>query len=383
MSLSQYRNLFPVTADTAYLNHAAISPLSTKVTDAILKHLQARSSGSIDVFEDVIAAKLHLKNNLSELIGSRPEEIALVSNTSEGFNWLVNGLNWQEGDRILLLEDEFPSNVYPFLNMKRSGIQVDFVPSKNGETVLSEIEQHITKETRILSVSFVKFYNGIRQDLQLISELCRANNILFSVDGIQGVGAFPLDVKKAQIDFLSNGGHKWLMSPMGCGFMYISPHLHEQLQPAFAGWLSVKDSWNFFDYKLDFLDDCSRYEIGTANATAIVGAAAATGLLCQAGAENIMIHLLELGDYLIEKLTHIGLHYTGSPQRNRRSGIYTFTAVEAEALFNYLKEKRVIISLREGALRIAPHFYNTKADIDLLTDQCKQYMQIAGRGHEQ
>ena len=382
MSLSQYRNLFPITADTAYLNHAAISPLSTKVTDAIREHLQARSSGPIDVFQEVMDEKSRLKNNIAELIGARPEEIALVSNTSEGLNWLVNGLNWQEGDRILLPEDEFPSNVYPFLNMRRKGIQVDFVPARNGETVVSEIEQHMTKETRILSVSFVKFYNGIRQDLQLISELCRANNVLFSVDGIQGVGAFPLDVKKAHIDFLSNGGHKWLMSPMGCGFMYIAPHLHEQLQPAFAGWLSVKDSWNFFDYNLDFLDDCSRYEIGTANATAIVGAAAATGLLCQAGTDNIMAHLLDLGDYLIEKCNHIGLDFTGSPQRNRRSGIYTFKSVEAESLFNYLKENRVIISLREGALRIAPHFYNTKTDIDFLTDQCKQYMQIAGRGHE-
>jgi selenocysteine lyase/cysteine desulfurase len=383
MSLSQYRNLFPITADTAYLNHAAISPLSTKVTEAIQEHLQARSAGPVDVFEDIMAKKARLKENIAALIGARSVEIALVSNTSEGFNWLVNGLNWEKGDRILLLEDEFPSNVYPFLNLKRRGVHVDFVPARNGETRISDFEQHMTKETRILSVSFVKFYNGIRQDLKKISDLCRSNNILFSVDGIQGVGAIPLDVKKAHIDFLSNGGHKWLMSPMGCGFMYVSPHLHDQLHPAFAGWLSVKDSWNFFNYNLDFLDDCSRYEIGTANATAIVGAAAATALLCQAGTQKIMAHLLELGDYLIEKLTCLGFSFRGSPDRNRRSGIYTFASEQAEELFNYLSKNRVIISLREGALRIAPHFYNTKADIDFLTDHCAHYLQIAGRGHEE
>jgi len=372
-SFEEYRKFFPVTKTGTYLNHAAISPISTPVVEAINSALSGRSAGDIDTFQMMLDNKSKLKNNISRLIHTNPANIAIIGNTSEGFNWLVNGLSWQKGDRILLVKDEFPSNVYPFLNLKSQGVEIDFVPTRRGMIYFDDIEKCITSRTRLLSISFVEFFSGFRNDLEKIGQLCESKDILFSVDGIQGLGAIPMDVSAAKIDFLSNGGHKWLMSPMGCGFMYVRPELRENLKPAFAGWLSVKDSWNFTDYNLDFLDDSRRFEIGTPNFLGIVGAQAATKLLVKAGPENIFPHILSLGDQLIDNLEKIGMRYQGSQEKAHRSGIYTFKADRVEELFNYLKNNQVHTALRLDAVRISPHFYNQSEEIARVIDLCKDF----------
>ena len=241
--------------------------------------------------------------------------------------------------------------------------------------LLEDITDGITAKTRLLSISFVEFFTGFRNDLNEIGKICKKNNILFSVDGIQGVGALPIDVHKAQIDFLSNGGHKWLMGPMGCGFMYINPDMMNELKPAFAGWLSVKDSWNFLDYNLDFLDDAGRFEIGTPNFLGIIGVRASTDLLVKVGPNNTIKHVLKMGEMLIEGLQDVGLNYIGSKESAHRSGIYTFTGSKSESLFEYLKKERIHCSLRNNALRISPHYYNSPDDIYELIQQCTKFYQ--------
>jgi selenocysteine lyase/cysteine desulfurase len=376
VNFKNFRKLFPVTNTDIYLNHAAISPLSSQVVNSISTALSNRSAGSIDTFQVMLSEKEELKKNIATLIKTDPSCIALIGNTSEGLNWFVNGLHWQKGDRILLIEDEFPSNVYPFMNLESLGVEIDFVPTREGMISIDDIEKHITRHTRLLSISFVEFFSGFRNDLEKIGQICDHKNILFSVDGIQGVGAIPLDVIAAKIDFLSNGGHKWLMGPMGCGFMYIKPELCSKLRPVFAGWLSVKDSWNFTDYNLDFIEGSGRFEIGTPNFLGIVGARASTNLLVEAGPENILIHLLYLGDLLIDGLEKAGLNYLGSREEKHRSGIYTFNADRAEELFNYLKDNHVHVSLRQGAIRISQHFYNQPDEINKVIELCRKFYQI-------
>lgn len=375
-SFEEYRQFFPVTKSGIYLNHAAISPLSSHVVNAINAALSNRAAGSIDAFQIMLSEKEQLKNNIGALIKTDPSCIALIGNTSEGLNWFVNGLHWQKGDRILLIEDEFPANVYPFMNLESLGVEIDFVPTREGMISIDDIEKRITTHTRLLSISFVEFFSGFRNDLEKIGQICDHKNILFSVDGIQGVGAIPLDVTVAKIDFLSNGGHKWLMGPMGCGFMYIKPELCSKLRPVFAGWLSVKNSWNFTDYSLDFIEDSGRFEIGTPNFLGIVGAHASTNLLVEAGPEKILRHLLSLGDMLIGGLEKVGLNYLGSREEKHRSGIYTFNADRAEELFNYLKDNHVHVSLRQGAIRISPHFYNQPGEINQAIELCRKFYQI-------
>ena len=167
------------------------------------------------------------------------------------------------------------------------------------------------------------------------------------------------------------------MGPQGCGFMYIAPELHEKLIPAFAGWLSVKDSWNFLDYNLDLLEDAERYEIGTANALGIIGLKASTDLLLEAGTANTERHLFALGDYLIESLQKIDLIYNGSYDLSERSGIYSFNYKDAEklkALHAYLAQNNIYVSYRNGSLRVSPHFYNDKTDIEKFIATCKKYL---------
>ena len=377
MNLKKYKNIFPVAKSDVYLNHAAIAPFSFNVIKAINEFLVMRSQNGVDVFAFVVEKKKELKKNISTLINGNPENIAIIGNTSEGLNWLVNSLSWNAGDRILLTDYEFPSNVYPFLNLKRFGVEVDFVTNRDGKIYIEDIESKISPQTKIISISFVEFLNGFRNNLKEIGKICKNNNIIFSVDAIQGVGALPLDVQACNIDFISNGGHKWLMGPQGCGFMYIAPTLHENLHPAFAGWLSVEDSWNFLEYKLDFIEDAGRYEIGTANALGIIGCKVSTDLLVEVGTENIEKHLFSLGDYLIESLKNIDMIYNGSLSLEERSGIYSFNYKDTEVLkdlHQYLSTNKIHVSYRNGALRISPHFYNDKDDIDNFIAACKSYL---------
>jgi selenocysteine lyase/cysteine desulfurase len=374
MSLSKYRQFFPITLSTVYLNHAAISPLSTYVSEAMKKFISNRTTGDIDLHQKMVDERDRLKGNLATLINTKSHMIALIKNTSEGLNWLANGISWQKGDRILLFENEFPANIYPFLNLKRHGIEVDFVPVQNGKINIEEIERCIHPKTRLLSISFVGFLDGFRNNLSAIGRLCKQKNIIFSVDGIQGVGILPIDVQEAQIDFLSNGGHKWLMGPEGCGFMYISSGLHERLNPAFAGWLSVKNSMDFLNYRLDFRNHADRYEIGTANTFGIVGLRAATDMLIEIGTEKIEAHLLDLGALLIEKMSALNFKYTGATARDDRSGIYSFKGSDVDTLYKVLAERRIFVSLRNDCLRVSPHFYNTNEDIERFIEACKDFV---------
>ena len=373
MSLARFRSLFPVTAQKIYLNHAAISPLSIRVTDQVEAFLDERSFGAIDNFKAGDEIRARTRQLIADLINARPEQIAFIQNTSEGFNHLVNGLSWQPGDEVILNDFEFPSNIYPFMNLERFGVKMVFVPNRNGQILVEDIAARITDKTRLLSISFVEFANGYRNDLQAIGELCRKHDIIFSVDGIQGVGALPLDVQKFQIDFLSNGGHKWLMGMMGAGFMYIAPRLLERLRPAFTGWLAVENAWDFFDYRLDLLPDAKRYEYATANFLGIVALNAAVGLLSEAGIANIEAHLLGLGERLVRELGELGLKFQGAEDRRRWSGIYTFAGPRMEKLFEYLTAHNMVCSLRNGMLRIAPHFYNTEEEIAELIAEVRRF----------
>ena len=181
MDSKNFKNLFPVTKESVYLNHAAVSPFSFKLIKAINEFMAKRSQSNVDEYLQLMETKAELKKNISRLISGKPENIAIIGNTSEGLNWLVNSLSWNSGDRILLIDYEFPSNVYPFLNAKRFGVEVDFVENKSGKIFLEDIESKITHQTKIVSISFVEFLNGFRNNLKEIGILT-----LFPMAGTNG-----------------------------------------------------------------------------------------------------------------------------------------------------------------------------------------------------
>ncbi len=372
--LSEYRKLFPITTQKIYLNHAAISPLSVRVSDKLDEFIDQRSFGNIDNSEQSDKLRNRTRVMLARMINADSKQIAFIQNTSEGFNHLVNGLSWVARDEIVVTDYEFPSNVYPFLNLeKRFGVKVIFVPNRNGQIHLEDIQKLITSRTRLLSISFVEFSNGFRNDLEAIGKICRQNDIIFSVDSIQGLGVIPLDVQKCQIDFLSNGGHKWLMGLMGAGFMYIAPHLLEKLTPAYTGWLGVENAWDFSEYALDLLPDARRYEYATANFMGITALSESVALLLEAGIPNIEKHVLSLGEHLVNRLESLGMQFMGAADKKYWSGIFSFSGNKTGELYEYLISKAIIVSLRNGMIRIAPHFYNNQDEIEILIGEIKNF----------
>jgi len=377
MPFSAYRPLFPVTRNRIYLNHAAVSPMNTDVREKMEWFLNERSFGDVEFYEETMRIRAEARELMGRLLNAEPSQIGFTHNTSEGLNWLAQSLSWKKGDEILLPAGQFPANIYPWLNLERQGVKVRFVKGEKGFVHAGHIEKAITAKTRLLAVSFVEYLSGYRADMQTLGELCRKNNIIFCVDGIQGVGAIPIDVQSMNIDFLSCGGHKWLMGPMGIGFIYMAESLQEKLTPVFAGWLGVKDAWNFDKIKLDIFKDARQVEYATHNSIGVSGLSASLEILVKAGPAAIEQHLLIMGQQLVDRLPDFGFEFVGHEDPAYWSGIYSFRHPDCEEIYNYLSNNNVVCALRSDCIRFSPHFYNTRDDIqqaiELLADWSRNH----------
>lgn len=366
----KFRSNFTSIEDGIYLNHAAVSPMSLFHKRAMEEYYIKRSRFPVDLWPDAMNFKLELKQKIKKVINaSSVNEIAITLNTSMGLSLFASGYPWKYGDEIIIHSIEFPANVYPFMNLETRGVRIKWIKIQPDQGIsLEEIKKHVTDKTRAIAISFVQFINGFRADLHQLGHFCRQKDILLVVDGIQGVGVMPIDVQKMNIDVLAVGGHKWLMWPMGVGFVYIRNGILENVRPSLAGWLSVKDSWNFFDYKLDFLDSGEKFEFGTLNYMGIYVANTLLGKFLEMGIPNIYRKILHLTNLLIEGLRQMGLKVISSLEEKHRSGIITIKLKDSERIYQKLKEEGVIISLRAGMLRFSPHCYNTEEEIHRALD---------------
>ncbi len=370
-----YRQLFPHTAHSVFLNHAAVSPLNKRVLQALQEYQEIRSNSrdNLIYFPEISEKRTRFKELVGRLINAPVSQIARVESTSAGLTLLANGLDWQPGDRILLNDMEFPANVYPFLNQERRGVKVDFVQNDHGRIRLEDLRRAIRPETRLLSISFVQYLNGFRSDLQAVGELCREHDLIFCVDGIQGLGALQVDVQALGVDFWSNGGHKWLMWPMGTGFFYISPRIFERVYPTNAGWLAVENAWDFSKFDLKFLPTAERFEPSGFNVAGMVGAIAELELFLEIGPGQIEAHILETTAYAYERLLENGYGVYTVPEAAHYSGVITFEHEQATALCEFLKSQQIFVSVRSGKIRVSPHFYNTREDIDCLIAAVRKF----------
>ncbi len=369
----KYRNLFPHLKDQIYLNHAAISPMNTRTDQALRNFCDMRLRDDVEFWPGARDAKTAFIEKIGKLINASPRYIALVPSTSAGLNILALGLDWKSGDRILLNDFEFPSNVIPFTNLQRRGVEIDFVRHKEGVIDIEDIRKAIRPETRLLSISFVEFMNGFRNDLKGISSICRDHNIIFCVDAIQGVGALRMDVMEMGIDFLSSGGHKWLMWPSGVGFIFVAPRIFDKVYPAQAGWMSLETPFDFFNYSQPFADSAQRFEPGGINTMGLMCATATLDMMLEIGPARIEEKILSNTDFLVNQLQDQGCRIFSDIRPARRSGIVTFIHDQPEKLFEYLSECRISVSLREGKIRISPHFYNNHDDILKLMSAIKEF----------
>jgi selenocysteine lyase/cysteine desulfurase len=343
------------------------------VVNRLSNLLKEKSETKIDDYVSFLKVVDETKQLLAQLINCNINRTAFVDNTSNGLNILAQSIDWKKDDRILLNDIEFPANVYPFLNLKRFGVEVDFVKSENGIVTADQIIGSIKPGTKLVSVSFVQFLSGYKIDLEKIGKYCRANDIIFCVDGIQGIGAMRLDVKKCNIDFLSCGTQKWLLGMQGLAFIYVDEELQKKMYPANVGWLSVENAWNLLDYKLDLKTSANVFQGGTLNTFGIYAFNTSLNLFTDFGFDNIESEVLSNTKYFIKKLKAIGLDCVLSNCSGEYlAGIVTIKPENPDRVFKILENKNIVCSFREGFIRFAPHFYNTHHEIDKVVEELQK-----------
>ncbi len=366
------RALFPVTRRFAYLAHAAHSPTSTRVAEAQQAFIEEQMTTGIPVFDRWEARLAAVRQSAARLIGATPQEIAFVKNTSHGLLHIANGLPWQAGDNIVTADLEFPSNVYPWLNLQRLGVETRFAPCRAGRVHLDDLAAHMDERTRLVALSFVRYNSGFRIDVRGLADLVHARGALLAVDSVQGLGALPFDVEAMGVDFMSASGHKWLTAPYGSGLLYVRRDHLDRLTPALSSWLGHQDPMaNMERFDMPFWPDARRFEEGVPNWAALLGLGAAVDTLLEFGVPAIERHILGLNARLASELEACG--YTVLSPRDHdgeRSGILFFThpTQPAAALEARLRAADVVVSVRNGALRVAPHFYNTWDDLQRLLE---------------
>lgn len=350
MNTDTARKYFPhIKEGRVYFNHASTGPVSTKVKSIIQMLLDARSKSEMDEYEKFLQTSLIVKSEIGKMLNTASDRIAFTDNTSNGLNVIANGISWKRGDKIILNDVEFPANVYPFLNLKRYGVEIEFVKSHNGVVTAEDIIEKIGSQTRLISVSWVQFLSGYRIDLEKLGKVCREKGIILCVDAIQGLGAIKLDVQKCSIDFLASGTQKWMLGLQGQAFIYVSEALQRNMIPNYVGWFSVKNAWNLLHYKLELRESADRFHTGTLNTFGIYAMQASFNLFNEFGWDLIEETVLNNTLYFFNELENgdIPPVLNNSAVQNL-SGIVTIKHNDAERIFKELSAQKIHLSLREG-----------------------------------
>lgn len=375
MTVEDIRARFPYLANgMTYLNHAATGPWSRNVEEAVLRHVEGRTRGAVEIFSDTVRLIGEARGMAAAMIGAEQSRLAFVLNTSEGLNILAQGLSWKAGDRVLLVDREFPSNVYPFLNLAHRGVEIDWVPQVDGRVDLDDVERAMTPRTRLVAVSWVQFLSGFRIDLRALRAICERHDALLSVDAIQGIGAVRLDLRETPVDFLSAGAQKWQLGPQGVGIIYVSESAQQRIAQAHCGWISVQNAWDFFDYRLDLQPDARRYENGTFNSIGITGYHGALRLFEEIGYDRVAALVRENNTYTLRRARELGFDVITPEEEDARAGIVTFRHPRAEEMQQHLHAQRMIVSARVGHVRISPHCYNTAEEIDAVLTEAAEFL---------
>ncbi|MGQ9565926.1 MAG: aminotransferase class V-fold PLP-dependent enzyme [Candidatus Bathyarchaeales archaeon] len=360
--ISKLREIFPITQHKVYLNHAAHSPLPRPVRDAMEKQIAHYSQyGDFSEFDDG-------KASFAKLVNAKVDEVALVENTSVGLNMVANMLEYPQGANVVTTDLEYPSVVYPW-KRKKLDVTIRYVENREGKILLDDLEKAVDDQTVAVVISHVEYANGFRFDVKAVSEIAHAHGAYLIVDAIQSVGALTVDVKRDDVDFLTAAVYKWMLGPPGIGYLYVRKELIEKFEPPFIGWASVKpeifetiNPWEIRNLTLS--ETATRFEIGTPSRFSAVGAVAALRILLNVGVPNIEKRILALTDHLIEKLKEKKLKLQTPPELKHRSGIVNFLIDKPEEKVEKLKKKGIIVSARSRGVRVSPHFYNTREEID-------------------
>ena len=365
----------PVAKTLAYFDHAAVAPLPSVAAQAITSWLEEATNQG-DLYWPKWAKRVEIiRRNAAKLIGASAEEIALTPNTSTGINFVAEGFPWKEGENIVTFANEFPSNLYPWMNLHSRGVNTRVVPVEQGIAEINRLFEACDEQTRLISLSWVSFSSGYRftnEQLHEIVQEAHRRGIYVMLDAIQGLGIFPLDVAELEIDFLAADGHKWMLGPEGAGLFYIRQQHLDLLRPLMVGWHSVANAFDFSNIDWKPRRQASRYEGGTQNMVGTLGYGASLELLQNLGVSTtvspVADQILAYTQSARSQLKALGAEIHGSSDVEHLSGITSFTIpnVDLAQLRSECMNIGVVLSHRDGRLRISPHAYNNQEDLERL-----------------
>ncbi len=369
-SEAQRQDLFPVSRDQIFFAHAGVAALPGCVVQAICDYT-IQSGRNPQEFGDVLRHIKQARKLCADFIGAQPSEIALLGPTSLGLSLFANGLPWKEGDEVVCYDGDYPANVYPWLELQRRGVVIRKLrPEQPGVIPVELVESALTPRTRLVALASCHFFTGTRLDVEAIGKLLHSRGVLFSLDAIQTLGAFPLDVVRAHVDFLSADAHKWMLGPVAIGIVYVAERHFELLRPTLLGAWNVHSPNFIAQDEIRFVPTAQRYEPGVLNIGGIYGMAAALEMFGRYGMVAVAAQLLQLKATLLRGLDELGAEIYGPREGALASGITTFRfpGVSGAKLFAALEAARIVASLRHNRkgdeyLRFSPHFYNTEAEI--------------------
>ncbi|MFX0171429.1 MAG: aminotransferase class V-fold PLP-dependent enzyme [Candidatus Hodarchaeota archaeon] len=373
MNLEELREQFPVTDKAIYLNHAAIGPSPIPVIEECKKLLIQHKlygelySGSLSEMLDQLDQDRKI---IGKFINARypEEEIAFTYNTSYGLAAIAEGIDWKKGDRIILNDLEYTSNSYTYQALaKKWHLDLEIVQNIQGRLLLDKFVEKIKKPTRLVAISHVQFSNGFRVDLKELSRICHENDVQLIVDAIQSLGAIPLDVKTQAIDYLATGGYKWLLGPLSTGFIYIKRELADELNPSFIGSMSDTNPLNLSHHTYSPATGAKRFQASLDSNPQLI--TKAVEFLDNIGINNIFRHIMKLTDLAIELVQNESSFHLKTPIEDTkcRSGIINFSCQSGDEIVNKLRKlpTPIVISYREGGLRLSPHCYNSEEEIEI------------------
>ena len=370
-----FRRQMPIAQTWAYFDHAAVSPLPEPTRRALAEWTEEAARSGDTAWPSWSQKVEALRRQAAHLIGASPEEIALIRNTTEGVNLVAEGFPWQPGDNVVTLADEFPTNQYPWMNLAQRGVETRRVPTEDGVVDLERLARACDERTRIVSVSWVSYSSGWRNDLERIAAIAHDRGALFFLDAIQGLGVFELDVGRTPVDFLAADGHKWLLGIEGAGIFYLRREHLGRLRPVGVGWNSVARCHDFQHIELVLKDSADRYEGGSQCMAGMIALAASLELLMSYGAAALGRRIVEVTEQACRGLREIGavLHSDRSPEHASGIVAFEFPGRDPLAMKKHCLQRNVVLSCRAGRLRISPHAYNNEQDIQRLVEALKEF----------
>jgi selenocysteine lyase/cysteine desulfurase len=372
--ITDYRQEWFEIEDATYLNLAAQSPMPKVAHRAVQTAIEWKKYPHRIADSAYFEVPNRIRASIAKLIGASPEEIALTTGASSGMSAVAYGLTWKPGDEVLTAKGEFPLQYATWKPMEaREGIVMKVVAPRERFITADDFLAAMTPRTRLVSVSLVRFDNGVLLDAARIAAACHAQGTLLLLDVSQACGGMPLDVNALGADFMVCAGYKWLLSPYGTGFFWAKNEHSDRMRPGPFYWAAAEGAENFHSLAFENpkpVRGARRWDMAeTSNYFNFAAMDASLQFVLQLGPETVEAHNRKLIDFLFERLPKDRC-VPASPLDSARRGPYgcfaARTPEKTAELYQKLVKEKIITSLREGNIRVSPHLYNTERDIDRL-----------------